>query len=71
MTSGMILVIVTTIVGGLFEDATVASIVRTISIGSFCAIMLILFVLPGILSTCDKLIIKKKNRAENSAAKAD
>ena len=71
MTSGLVLVIVTAIVGGMFEDATVASIVRTISIGSFCAIMLIIFVLPGILATCDKLIIKKKSRAENSVTKAD
>ena len=64
----MILVSVTAVVGGMFEDATVSSIVRTISIGSFSAIVLILFVLPGILATCDKLIIKKKNRAENAPA---
>lgn len=63
MTSGLILVTVTAIVGGMFEEATVSAIVRTISIGSFCAIVLILFVLPGILAVCDKIVTKKKNRA--------
>ena len=62
MTSGLILVAVTAVVGQMFEDATIAAIVRTISIGSFCAIMLILFVLPGILATCDKLVTRKKYR---------
>ena len=66
MSSGLILVTVTAIVGRFFEDATVAAIVRTISIGAFCAIILILFVLPGVLAACDKLITKKKNRAETT-----
>ena len=59
MTSGMILVLVTAAVGNLFEDAAVTAIVNTISIGSLCAIILILFVLPGILAVVDKLIIRK------------
>ena len=65
MTSGLVLVSVTAVVGGLFEDATVSAIVRTISIGSFCAIVLILFILPGVLAACDRLVIRKKNRAES------
>ena len=60
MTSGLILVSVTAVVGGMFEDATVSAIVRTISIGSFCAIVLILVILPGILAACDRLVVKKK-----------
>ena len=60
MTSGMVLVLITAVVGRMFEDAAVSAIVKTISIGSFCAITLILFVLPGILAACDKLVIKKK-----------
>ena len=63
MTSGLILVLVTAAAGGLFEDATVSAIVRTISIGSFCAIMLILFVLPGVLAACDKLVIRNRQNA--------
>ena len=60
ITSGMILVLITAVVGRMFEDAAVSAIVKTISIGSFCAITLILFVLPGVLAACDRLIIKKK-----------
>ena len=71
MTSGLILVGVTAVVGQMFEDATIAAIVGTISIGSFCAIMLILFVLPGILATCDKLVIRKKHRIKNHDTKTE
>lgn len=71
MTSGTILVTVTALVGGLFGDETVEAIVRTISVGSFSALLLILFVLPGILAACDKFVIKKKNRAENSDTKTE
>lgn len=62
MTSGLILVTVTAIVGGMFEEATVSAIVKTLSIGSFCAIVLILFILPGILAVCDKIVTRKKER---------
>ena len=65
MTSGLILVIVTAVVGRLFEDAAVAAIVKTISIGSFSAIVLILFLLPGLLAACDKIVIKKKDRKKD------
>lgn len=62
-TSGLMLVIVTAIVGNGFKGPTVAAIVKTLSIGSFVAIVLILFILPGVLACCDKLITKKNNRA--------
>lgn len=45
MTSGFILVTVTGVVGGMFEEETVQAIVKTLSIGSFCAIVLIMFIL--------------------------
>ena len=60
LTSGLILILVTAILGRLFADPTVRAIVGTISIGSLCAVLLILFVLPGLLAICDKLVIKKK-----------
>ncbi|MBQ8202741.1 MAG: MMPL family transporter [Clostridia bacterium] len=62
MTSGLILVLVTAVVGGMFENPTVTSIVKTISIGSLCATILILFVLPGVLAACDKIVTKKRDR---------
>lgn len=62
-TSGLILVTVTAVVGRGFKEPTVAAIVETLSIGSFTAIVLILFILPGVLACCDKLITGKNDRA--------
>lgn len=56
LTSSLILVIVT-FVCGLFMSGTVAEILQTLSVGSFCAIILILFVLPSYLSLLDKYFI--------------
>lgn len=60
LTSGLILVFVTAIVGNFFGDPTVSSIIRTISIGALSAVLLIMFVLPGVLAAFDKIIIRKK-----------
>ena len=59
-TSGLILVLVTSIVGRFFNDPTITAIVNTLSLGSLIAILLILIFLPGILITADKLIRPKK-----------
>ena len=59
-TSGLILVIVPSIVGRFFQDPTITAIVDTIGIGSLVAILLILVFLPGILITCDKLVARKR-----------
>ena len=58
-TSGLILVLVTSIIGRLFGDPTITAIVNTLSIGSLVAIILILAFLPGILITFDRGIIRK------------
>ena len=63
MTSGMILVLVTAIIGYTYSDPTVAEICRTISTGALSAILLILFLLPGLLSAMDRLIVRKKDSA--------
>ena len=59
-TSGLILVIVPSVVGRFFQDPTITAIVDTIGIGSLVAILLILVFLPGILITCDKLVARKR-----------
>ena len=64
LTSGLILVLITAAVGRLFEDETVTEIIRTLSIGSLSVILLILFILPGTLAACDKLVTRKKDRSE-------
>ncbi|HKM04500.1 MAG TPA: MMPL family transporter [Lachnospiraceae bacterium] len=58
LTSGLIMVVVTGILGYAFEDPTIGQICYTISMGASCALILILFVLPGILAVFDKLICK-------------
>jgi predicted RND superfamily exporter protein len=58
LTSGLIMVVVTGILGYAFEDPTIGQICYTISMGASCALILIVFVLPGILVVFDKLICK-------------
>lgn len=62
LTSGLIMVLVCSLVAPTFGEPTVNQICRTISIGAFCAIMLIVFILPGLLGTLDKLVCKKDKR---------
>lgn len=64
MTSGLIIVLVTGIVGNAMEDPTVAQIIKTISTGTLCAILMIVFVLPGVLASLDWLINSKKKKKE-------
>lgn len=62
LTSGLILIFVTGIVGNLFTNPTVGQICKTISIGALSASLLILFMLPAILAVVDRLIVRKKSR---------
>lgn len=58
LTSASILIIVTLIVGN-FASAIAAKICKTLSQGTFCSLLLVLFILPPILAACDKWIIRK------------
>ena len=58
LTSSLLIVLVTLICGRLMSGA-VASILTTLGIGSLCAILLILFVLPSLLVIFDKYVIKQ------------
>lgn len=59
LTSASILIIVTLIVG-YFASAIAARICKTISQGTLCSAILILVLLPAVLASCDRIIIKKK-----------
>lgn len=59
LTSSSILIIVTLVVS-IFADAIAAKICETISQGTLCSAILILFVLPGVLSVFDKFICRKE-----------
>ena len=62
LTSGLIMVIVTGAIGMSPVDPTIAQICRIISIGALSAILLILFVLPGLIATCDRFVTKDKKK---------
>lgn len=59
LTSGAVLIIVTLIVGN-FASAIAAKICTTISQGTMCSVLLILFVLPALLAICDRFICKEQ-----------
>ncbi len=59
LTSGAVLIIVTLIVGN-FASAIAAKICTTISQGTLCSVLLILFVLPALLAICDRYICKEQ-----------
>ena len=64
MTSGLILVVVTGLMGKFFPDPSMGEICSIISKGAFMSILLILFILPGVLAVCDKLVTVKNRYVE-------
>ena len=62
LTSGCIVVTVTAIVGYAFGDPTIRQIVHTISKGAACAVILILFILPGLLAALDRFVVGKRDQ---------
>ena len=66
LTSGSIMVLITAVIGPLFGNPTIEQIVRTLAVGCASAIFLILFVLPGILALCDKIVIGKQKTIGSS-----
>lgn len=65
MTSGSILVLVLAILGIFVSSAMISEVCITLSIGVFVAILLILFVLPGLVVCSDRLLFKRKNVNEH------
>ncbi len=61
ITSASVLVIVTLIVGEADKGSAIAAkICTTVSEGTFCSAILILLILPAIIASCDKIIIRRK-----------
>lgn len=63
LTSSLLIVSVT-LICGRFMSGAVASILTTLGIGSLCAILLILFVLPSLLVIFDKYVVKQEKAGE-------
>ena len=62
LTSGTIIVLVVGIVGRMFEEPTISQICSTISLGAVCAILLIIFILPGMEAALDRLILGRQKK---------
>ena len=60
MTSGMILFVVTGVLGRFCKTPSIAQVCTTIALGTASTVLLILFVLPGLLTAFDKLIVRKE-----------
>jgi predicted RND superfamily exporter protein len=62
LTSGLILVSITGVMNIFirYSDPAISQILITISIGGTCAMVLVIFVLPGIIAAFDRLIIRKR-----------
>ena len=60
MTSGLILILVTAILGKFCPTQSIAQVCTSIALGSLSAVLLILFILPGLLACFDRLIIRQK-----------
>ncbi len=59
LTSSLVLIIVTFIVGK-FSSAVAAKICMTLSQGTLCSALLILILLPAVIASCDKFIMKNR-----------
>ena len=59
MTSGLILILCPYIMSMLLTDPTISLILHSISVGAFSAILLIIFVMPGLLAAFDRIVVKK------------
>ncbi len=61
-TSGLIMVFVTAVMGFAPVDPTISQICQTVSVGCLSAIVLIIFILPGLLAAFDKIVTKERRR---------
>ncbi|MGN1137152.1 MAG: efflux RND transporter permease subunit [Oscillospiraceae bacterium] len=61
LTSSLIMITVTGILGFVFSNPTIGEICLTIAKGAFCATVLIIFILPGILACADRFIGRNKS----------
>lgn len=71
MTSGLILILVTAILGIFVSDQTTSQVCSTISIGALASVLLILFVLPGCVALLDRFTAGKNRLKEKKPDKAE
>ncbi|MBQ9064406.1 MAG: MMPL family transporter [Blautia sp.] len=61
LTSGLIIVFATIILGYAFEDPSIGQICHTIAKGTAAALILIIFILPGMLCALDRFVKTEKH----------
>lgn len=66
LTSGSIMTIVVFAISFAFAAPMVSQICRTIAIGALCALLLILFVLPGLLAVFDRWVCPRQDKAQTA-----
>ena len=59
MTSGLILTLGPYVMSHMISDRMVAMILRPLSFGALAAILVILFILPGMIIICDRFVAPK------------
>ena len=68
-TSGLIIILVTAIIGWFFKNPTISQICRTISMGALCTVILVLFVLPSLLTCFDRFVIGRRRKKKETDGK--
>ena len=63
----IIIVLITGSFGYTYPDPTIAEICRTIATGALSAILVILFMLPGMLAALDRWVCGRKGMKEDGA----
>ena len=61
LTSGTILILVTFTIG-IFADGVTSKICMTLSKGTLCSVILIIFILPGVIASLDEIIVRNKTK---------
>ena len=68
LTSGTIMTLAPFAMSIMIDDATIATILRCIATGALAAVLLIIFVLPGLLAAFDRFVVGRQSQ-ENFAEK--
>ena len=67
LTSGLILIIVPFIMHFIMKEPMIAAILRSLAIGAFAVVILILFVLPGVLAALDSVLKRIGHERQKTA----
>ena len=68
LTSGTIMTMAPFAMSILIDDATIATILKCIAAGALAAVLLILFVLPGLLAAFDRFVVRRKGHEHTNIA---